>query len=380
MPLTFTTWPGATVSSVTPRSLVHRLSGAVVSAAFVLVGGLPSSVPALAPAASASASVSARAPAVAACKPSISHVSSFAAVEAPDVTIRGKCFGTGHPFTAGDSIYFRVTDVGPNGTLSEVEHATVGTHSWWSACSSRVDVINGSPNGVKCTIGSWSNTAITFVSFTGNYYGLGSYSVKKGDKLVIQVWNHQTGAGPAYGFVTAAGGRPAPVKAGCQPAITHVGAFKAGANPDVSIDGSCFGLGGSFSQGDSAYFRISDLGPTGSASQIEHVVPNAPHTWWNACSSRTDLVNGSPNGVTCTVSNWTNTSMTLVSLGGYYGKFSYSVRTGDKVAIQIWNAQKRVRAGDKTGDRGGGGLGGSRDLRRRAGQGRRGASHGVVLV
>ena len=31
--------------------------------------------------------------------------------------------------------------------------------------------------------------------------------------------------------------------------------------------------------------------------------------------------------------------MTFVSFAGYYGVFNYSVKLGDKLAIQIWNVQ-----------------------------------------
>src|SRR5580698_9062118 len=125
---------------------------------------------------------------------------------------------------------------------------------------------------------------------------------------------------PAAGAVTtlisadAAGAVAAP----CQPHIAHVSAFPPGKAPNVTVTGTCFGASGAFN-GDSDHFRVTDLGPRGTISELENA-GKIPQTWWNACAGSTDAINGySPNAVTCDVPSWTNTSITFRSFGSYYG-------------------------------------------------------------
>jgi hypothetical protein len=133
------------------------------------------------------------------------------------------------------------------------------------------------------------------------------------------------------------------VTAPCQPHIAHVGSFAAGKAPDVTITGSCFGAAGAFN-GDSDHFRITDLGPHGTISELENA-GKIPQTWWNACAGSTDAINGySPNDVTCDVPSWTNTSVTLRSFGSYYGEDGWVVNAGDKIVVQVWHASSPTDA------------------------------------
>ncbi len=78
-------------------------------------------------------------------------------------------------------------------------------HPWWNACSSRTDTVDaGDPDGVTCTVSSWSPTVITLASFNGQYGYRAFYVVKNGHRVVIQVWNVQTLTGPAM-FLTRVG-------------------------------------------------------------------------------------------------------------------------------------------------------------------------------
>ena len=111
----------------------------------------------------------------------------------------------------------------------------------------------------------------------------------------------------------------APAATSCQPVISHVGEFRPGKTPDVAITGTCFGTGGAYSRSDSRHFRITDLGPHGTLQELEEA-GKITQTWWNACAGHTDAVNGYvPNVVTCTVSTWTDTSLTFYSFGPAYG-------------------------------------------------------------
>jgi hypothetical protein len=133
------------------------------------------------------------------------------------------------------------------------------------------------------------------------------------------------------------------VAAPCQPRITHVSKFPPGKAPDVTVTGTCFGIGGAFN-GDSDHFRITDLGPKGTISELENA-GKIPQTWWNACAGSTDAINGySPNVVTCDVPSWTNTSITFRSFGSYYGEEGWVVSTGDKIVVQVWHASSPTSA------------------------------------
>jgi hypothetical protein len=129
----------------------------------------------------------------------------------------------------------------------------------------------------------------------------------------------------------------------CEPHISHVGALAPGQDPDVTITGTCFGTGGAFN-GFSDHFLVTDLGPHGTLGQLEDAV--LPQwAWWDACARGTDLNNGtSPDVVTCDVPTWTNTSITLTSFGGKYGTSNWVVGAGDKLVVQVWNANAPVSA------------------------------------
>ena len=56
---------------------------------------------------------------------------------------------------------------------------------------------------MTCTVSTWTNTS-AHLSSVGGYYGYnGEFVVNKGDKVAMQIWNVQTGAGPAIALVTA---------------------------------------------------------------------------------------------------------------------------------------------------------------------------------
>jgi len=117
--------------------------------------------------------------------------------------------------------------------------------------------------------------------------------------------------------------------------------------PSVTITGTCFGTGGAYTSGDSGHFRVTDLGPNGTISELENA-GKVPQTWWNACAGSTDAINGHyPNVVTCDVPTWTDTMITFHSFGPAYGEYrdgvakevlNWVVATGDKVVVQVWNA------------------------------------------
>ena len=51
-------------------------------------------------------------------------------------------------------------------------------------------------NVVTCNIFSWTDSEISFSGFAG-YYGQGGWVVSNGDDIEVEVWNTQSGKGPA---------------------------------------------------------------------------------------------------------------------------------------------------------------------------------------
>ena len=123
------------------------------------------------------------------CTPKITSVGPFEATASQTVEITGSCFGTGNTSSGSDTDYFRITDV------------TAG----WNACWT------GDPgtDSVTCNVSSWTDNEITFNGYTGDY-GDGSWVVNSGDTIEIQVWNPQSGIGPATYDVIAGSGCPNP--------------------------------------------------------------------------------------------------------------------------------------------------------------------------
>ena len=113
---------------------------------------------------------------------------------------------------------------------------------------------------------AWTNTSITLASFAGFYDLDGNYVMTRGDKVAVQFWNHQSGAGPAIVLATAGGAGahlPTPPAATCSPTLTHVSAFHAGQDPNVTVQGTCFGTGTPFVGGDSISCGSATSGPRG---------------------------------------------------------------------------------------------------------------------
>jgi hypothetical protein len=122
------------------------------------------------------------------CTPEIATVGAFEASATQTVEISGSCFGAGNTTSGADTAYFRISDI------------TAG----WNACWT------GDPGTdlVTCGISSWTDNEITFSGYTGDY-GQYNYVVTEGDEIEIQVWNPQSGNGPAICQIVAGSGNPA---------------------------------------------------------------------------------------------------------------------------------------------------------------------------
>lgn len=146
------------------------------------------------------------------CTPSITSVSTFAAEQKAEVTIHGRCFGTGNTFSKSDSDYLEVRD---DTYPSEVTPQGV---DWWQGCSATASPYG--PSSVPCTVTSWRNTSITFAGFSGQY-GNNDWVVNPGDALVVSIWNAQSDEGPGSCHVVA--GAPGPTDCSSGPSYIALG-------------------------------------------------------------------------------------------------------------------------------------------------------------
>jgi hypothetical protein len=112
----------------------------------------------------------------------IGRVSRVAPRQTQTITIRGSGFGS-RPAYTGDSDAIRVSDL---------------TRNWNAGWAN-------DPGGdeVTLSVASWTDTRIVIAGF-GGAYGSEKNSVGAGDELSFQVWNAESGTGPAVYRVTAA--------------------------------------------------------------------------------------------------------------------------------------------------------------------------------
>ena len=218
------------------------------------------------------------------CTLAISSVSAILPQQTQTITINGTDFGTRAAYT-GDSNYIELVDT------------TAGS---WSA--------GHGVNAVTLAVSSWTNTQIVLSGFSGAY-GTNGWCISPGDQLSVQIWNAQSGQGPAVYPVVASGGPNT-----CTLAINSVSPILPQQTQTITINGSDFGTQAAYT-GDSNYIELTDLSGTS----------------WNAGHSGA--------AVTLAVSSWTNTQIVLTGLSGAYGTHGWCIKPGDQLSIQVWNAQ-----------------------------------------
>jgi len=105
--------------------------------------------------------------------PKITSVSKITTKQYQTITIKGKGFGTHAPYT-GDSDYIALNDL---------------TKKWQAGYSKYNDT-------VTLIVHHWDDTKIVLGGFSGAW-GTHNYTLGVGNKEQVQIWNAQTGAGPA---------------------------------------------------------------------------------------------------------------------------------------------------------------------------------------
>ena len=126
------------------------------------------------------------------CMPTISSVSAIAPQNSQTITVTGNCLGTA-PAHTGDTPYLRVVD--SNGSFDAVS---------WNACST----LDPGGDTNHCAISSWTNNQVVLtVMRPANCLPPGDAGPQPpscsrvlfqvGDSILVQLWNPQSGKGPA---------------------------------------------------------------------------------------------------------------------------------------------------------------------------------------
>jgi hypothetical protein len=218
------------------------------------------------------------------CTLSIASVSPIASMQTQTITINGWDFGTQSPYT-GSSNYIELVDTTAGG---------------WAA--------GHSGSSVTLAVSSWTNTQIVLSGFSGSY-GTNGWCISPGDQLKVEVWNAQSGDGPAVYPIAASSGTNT-----CTLSIASVSPIVSEQTQTITINGADFGT-------QSPY--------TGSSNYIELVDTTAGG--WAAGHSG--------SSVTLAVSSWTNTQIVLAGFSGSYGTNGWCISPGDQLKVMVWNAQ-----------------------------------------
>ena len=216
--------------------------------------------------------------------PGITSVTPILPQQTQTITISGSGFGTQAPYT-GDSQYIELVDTTAGG---------------WAAGHSGA--------AITLAVSSWTNTQIVLSGFSGSY-GTNGWCISPGDQLKVEVWNAQSGDGPAVYPIAASSGTNT-----CTLSIASVSPIASMQTQTITINGWDFGT-------QSPY--------TGSSNYIELVDTTAGG--WAAGHSG--------SSVTLAVSSWTNTQIVLAGFSGSYGTNGWCISPGDQLKVMVWNAQ-----------------------------------------
>ena len=145
-------------------------------------------------------------------EPRVESVSAVMSKQTQTITLTGSGFGTHEPYT-GDSDYIRISDL------------TKRWNAGWSK----------DPGSDKVTliVSSWTDTSIVISGFDGAYGAWGN-SVSAGDTISFQLWNAQTGLGPATYSIVAS--KNAETPSSTESAITEMVSHWAAAHAANDVE------------------------------------------------------------------------------------------------------------------------------------------------
>jgi len=204
--------------------------------------------------------------------------------------IKGQGFGT--PPTDYDSDYL------------DIENKTV---NWISRRATPPPDATGF-EWITVRVARWTPNEIEVTGF-GGAYGKNHWTLNGGDKITVEVWNPQTGAGPAKYELIVVGADQNLVS----PRITSLTPMTTRADQTIIIKGLGFGTHPPYVNQTTPYMLISDETAN-----------------WSAGRAGAGVLN---------VSRWTDMEIEVTGFGGDYGTGNLTLNGGDQIKVKVWNPQ-----------------------------------------
>ncbi len=188
--------------------------------------------------------------------------------------------------------------------------------------------------------GEWGYTGddhtLHYLVWTSSEVEVGGLGASAGDALVIALWNAITGRGVTWG------GNVPPVTSGT-PTISSVGFSSLGTPADLRI----VVKGEGFGPAPTALPYSGDLNSFSFWDGRAHCGSSAAFT-----AGGKYFGDAPGDAVTLRYQSWTDTKIVVNGFTGSYGTGCGKVKTGDPVAVSVWNTGDRSDAGPQTARRG----------------------------
>jgi hypothetical protein len=178
--------------------------------------------------------------------------------------------------------------------------------------------------------------ALRFMIWTPSEVEVSGLGANPGDALVVALWNAVTGRGVTWGGNV-------PPDTSNTPSITSVGFSSLGTPVDLRI----VVKGNGFGSAPTTLPFVGDL--------------NSFYFWDGRahCGSSSAFSAGGKyfgdapaDAVTLRYQSWTDTKIVIVGFRGSYGAGCRQLRTGDPVAVSVWNTADATETGPQTAKRG----------------------------
>ena len=178
--------------------------------------------------------------------------------------------------------------------------------------------------------------ALHYIVWTKSEVEVSGLGASVGDALVIALWNAVTGRGVTWG------GNVPPITSGT-PTIKSVGFSSLGTPADLRI----VVKGESFGPASTALPFVGDVNSFYFWDGRAHCGSSSAFT-----AGGKYFGNAPPDAVTLRYESWTDTKIVIAGFRGAYGTGCSIVRSGDPVAVSVWNTADTSETGPQTAKRG----------------------------
>ena len=187
--------------------------------------------------------------------------------------------------------------------------------------------------------GEWGYTgdghALDYTVWTPSEVEVSGLGANAGDALVVALWNAVTKRGVTWG------GNVPPVTAGA-PSIKSVGFSSLGTFPDLRI----VVKGEGFGPAPATLPLVGDLNTFYFWDGRAHCGSSAAFTAGGGYFG-----DAPPDAVTLRYQSWSDTKIVIAGFRGSYGTGCSQVKSGDPVAVSVWNSADTSETGPQTAKR-----------------------------